>query len=232
MPRATNNSWRVEMPSMPSCAQRRRWRSILKLIGRNQTSLNCSSKLPNNTGSRFLTSRVRLLRRRRQEQALDFAKRAVALAPKDASAHLALSICYGKLTDFVSVRTQVEYSTIIYNEAVEATRLDPSLDYAWHILGRWNYGVATLSGFTRGVVKLVYGGMPAASLERAKDCFEKAMKLRPDRLCHVVELGRTLAAMNKKTEARVLIERGLAMKDSERDDPETKERGRETLKAL
>ncbi len=170
--------------------------------------------------------------KRAAERALQYAKRAVALAPKSGDAHLALSICYGKLTDFVSTRTQVEYSRIIYDEALTATTLDPTLDYAWHILGRWHYGVATLSGVTRAIVKLVYGGMPAASLEEARDCFARAMKLRPDRLCHVVELGRTLAALQRTQEARVMIERGLAMASRERDDEETKARGRETLREL
>ena len=166
------------------------------------------------------------------EQALEYAKRAVKLEPKNADAHLALSICYGRITDFVSAKTKVEYSRIIFDEAQLASKLDPKADYAWHIMGRWHYGVATLGGLTRGIVKIVYGGLPAASLDEAKRCFEKASQIKPDRLCHVIELGRTLAEMGKKEEARKAIEQGLAMENKERDDPETKQRGRKTLEGL
>jgi hypothetical protein len=38
--------------------------------------------------------------------------------------------------------------------------------------------------------------------------------------------------MGRTDDARQFINKGLAMPDSEKDDPETKERGRETLAKL
>jgi hypothetical protein len=38
--------------------------------------------------------------------------------------------------------------------------------------------------------------------------------------------------MGRKDEARQCINKGLAMPDAEKDDPETKQRGRETLAKL
>ena len=49
---------------------------------------------------------------------------------------------------------------------------------------------------------------------------------------HYVELGRTYAQMGKKDDARRFINKGIAMPDVEKDDPETKQHGRETLKKL
>jgi hypothetical protein len=49
---------------------------------------------------------------------------------------------------------------------------------------------------------------------------------------HHIELGRTYAAMGKKDEARRFIAKGLAMADVEKDDPETKRLGRESLAKL
>jgi tetratricopeptide (TPR) repeat protein len=166
------------------------------------------------------------------EAALASAQKALKLAPKMADAHLAVAICYGRLLDLVPAKTRVEYSRLVHDNAVNATKIDPRSDYAWHMLGRWNYAVATMSGLTKGLVSLVYGGLPDASLDKAKECFEKAAKLNRDRLCHPIELGRTLAAMSQLIEAKKLIEQGLAMPNRERDDPETKQRGRATLKDL
>mgnify|MGYP003694409427 CR=1 FL=1 len=49
---------------------------------------------------------------------------------------------------------------------------------------------------------------------------------------HYVELGRAYAQMGRTVEARRFIEKGLAMPNVEKDDPETKRRGRETLANL
>ena len=61
---------------------------------------------------------------------------------------------------------------------------------------------------------------------------KKAIAINPHRLMHYIELGRIYAQMGRKEEARQFINKGLAMPDTEKDDPETKQRGRETLSKL
>ncbi|MDB6119262.1 MAG: hypothetical protein JWO08_3043 [Verrucomicrobiaceae bacterium] len=171
-------------------------------------------------------------KRKAGETALGYSKRAAKLAPKMSDAHLAVAICYGRIADLVPVRMRVEYSRLILGSTQKAIDLDPRNDYAWHMMGRWNQAVATMGSLTKGIVSLVYGGLPNASLEKSKECFEKAIKIKNDRVSHHIELGRTLAFMGSKDEARKQIQTGLAMPNKERDDPETKDRGRETLKTL
>ena len=166
------------------------------------------------------------------EAALDYAQRAFKLAPQMSDAALAVAICYGRLLNLVPVRTRVEYSRFVHDFAQKAIDLNPDSDYAWHMMGRWNQAVATMGTFTKSIVNLVYGGLPDASLEESKRCFEKALKIKSDRVSHHIELGCTLAFMGKKDEARRQIETGLAMPNRERDDPQTKERGRLALKTL
>ena len=60
----------------------------------------------------------------------------------------------------------------------------------------------------------------------------EAIALNPNRLMHYVELGRVYAQMGRKDEARRQIGTGLAMPNAEKDDPETKARGRELLEKL
>ena len=171
-------------------------------------------------------------KRKAGEEALRHALKAVELAPSLSDAHLAVAICYGRLLDWVPVRTRVEYSRHVHDYTKKAVDLDAKSDYAWHMLGRWNQAVATMGTFTRGIVAIVYGGLPDASLSNAKQCFERAVKLNSQRVCHHIELGRTLAFAGDRDSARKEIEAGLALPNRERDDPETKARGRETLKSL
>ena len=78
----------------------------------------------------------------------------------------------------------------------------------------------------------MYGQLPKTTTEKAVSCFEKAIEINPHRLMHYVELGRAYAQMGKTEEARRFIEKGLSMPNLEKDDPETKRRGQETLAKL
>jgi tetratricopeptide (TPR) repeat protein len=83
-----------------------------------------------------------------------------------------------------------------------------------------------------GLAKIIYGDIPAASNEQALSYFQKAIALRPDRLIHTIELGRTYAQMGRREEARQWLEKGLAMPNRDFDDVETKLRARVALKKL
>jgi tetratricopeptide (TPR) repeat protein len=82
------------------------------------------------------------------------------------------------------------------------------------------------------LARLAYGKLPPAKYEDAVPCFEKAIALNPNRLMHYIELGRTYAEMGRDADARKFITRGLAMPETEKDDPETKNLGRQILKTL
>ncbi|MEO6876468.1 MAG: hypothetical protein ABI222_16755 [Opitutaceae bacterium] len=160
------------------------------------------------------------------------ALRAAALAPNDPETQLAVAISYGKLTPFVSAKDQFAYSPLIKAAAERSVALDPSNDLAWQVLGRWNFAVAEVGAFKRTMAKIAYGSLPTATYEDAVRCFQKAILLNPNRLMHHIELGRTYKQMGRDADARKSILKGLALPDTERDDPETKASGREMLKKL
>jgi tetratricopeptide (TPR) repeat protein len=164
--------------------------------------------------------------------ALAYSERAVKAAPNESDAHLSVAISLGKLTAYVSKRESIESSHQIKSAAETAARLNPKNDYAWHILGLWHQALSQISGTTRQIAKVIYGELPNASNEEALKCFQKAMALKPQRLIHTIELGRTYAQMNRKEDARLWIQKGLNMPNREFDDPETKQRGRKTLAEL
>ena len=60
----------------------------------------------------------------------------------------------------------------------------------------------------------------------------QAISLNTNRLMHYIELGRTYAQMGRDADARKFITKGLAMPETEKDDPETKDLGRQILKKL
>ena len=165
-------------------------------------------------------------------KALDYALRAVKCDPDNANARLSLAICYGKAAFLESARRRIEMAGLIREEAEAALRLDPGLDYAWHVLGRWNYELANFNAALRFLAETIYGKFPDASNERAAECFEKAVAIRPDRVIHHIELGRTYAALGRKQEALAELKKGLSLPSREKDDNESKDRGRKAIAAL
>lgn len=164
--------------------------------------------------------------------AVEYAKRAAALGPNDPEAQLAVAITYGKLQPLDSMKEKLETSRIIKSEADKALKLDPGSDLAWHVLGRWNMGFAEIGGVKRKLAEVIYGTLPATTYQDAAKCFEKAIELKPDRLMHYIELGRVYSQMGRTEDARRVITQGLAMRETEKDDPETKRLGQVELSKL
>ncbi len=171
-------------------------------------------------------------RRASAEAALAFSRRALQIDPNQSDSHLAVAISLGKMTEFLGNRDKIETSREIKKHAERALALNPRSDYAHHMLGRWHQELAGIGGATRALARVIYGRLPSASYEEAVGHFERARALRPDRLIHKIEHGRTLAEMGRTQEAREILEEGLKMPSRDKDDEEAKERGRATLKAI
>jgi tetratricopeptide (TPR) repeat protein len=164
--------------------------------------------------------------------ALDYALRAAALAPNDSEAQLAPAIAYGRMLPYQGSKQQYEATRRIKAAADKAVKLDPDNDLAWHVLGRWHERLAGVGTAKRAMAALMYGLLPTTTNEEAVKCFKQAIKLNPNRPMHYLELGCTYVQMDRPSEARACLETGLAKADTEKDDPELKQHGRELLAKL
>jgi tetratricopeptide (TPR) repeat protein len=163
---------------------------------------------------------------------LEFASRAATLAPNNAEAQLSPAISYGKMLPSMGNKDQITASPRIKAAVDRALQLDPTNDTAWHILGRWNRVLANISVVKRMFAKTFYGDLPVTTNEAAEKCLLKAIAINPNRLMHYIELGRIYTEMGRKEEARKYLEKGLAMPNKEKDDPEMREIGQQTLQKL
>jgi hypothetical protein len=163
-------------------------------------------------------------------KALSYAKRGVEAAPENAKAHLSVAIAYGKLTDFVNSKTRLEYSKIIKAETVKSITLDPTDDFAFHVLGRWHYGVANLNPMLRLMAKVVYGGVPEASNDEAVRNLKRAAELAPQRMMHRSELAKAYVAVGEKELARWEWKAVLQLRAGDAEEREMQRSAREALK--
>jgi len=171
-------------------------------------------------------------KRRFAGRALEYAQRAVQLAPANAANVLSLAISHAKLALWSDLRTKVADSRLVEAEAERAVQLDPHYAWAHHILGRWNYEVAELSGSARLWVRLFYGGLPPASTAEAVRELQRAVELEPEEPAHRIELGFAYLAAGQPGAARTQFEAGLAMPIRARYDEAAQARARAALAGL
>ncbi len=131
-------------------------------------------------------------------QALATAQLAVQAAPTNATAHLCVAVCYVKNFPYAASAQKVIWSRAIKTECETAIALDPRQDVGYYLLGRWEVGVANMNFLVKGLVKLVYGGLPAASNAEAIRNFKKAIALAPQRIIHHAELAKVYAATGER----------------------------------
>jgi tetratricopeptide (TPR) repeat protein len=171
-------------------------------------------------------------KKRRAEKAVAYAQRAVALEPKSAVNLTSLAVSYGKLSFYSSPRTEIAYSRLVEDYAGRALALDPNYDWAYHVLGRWNYEVAGLGATERFFAKLVYGGLPSASTAEAVRLLRRAVVLAPEIPAHHVELGFAYLADQQPGLARAEFKQALRLPLREKYDLEEKARAQTALEKL
>jgi tetratricopeptide (TPR) repeat protein len=151
-------------------------------------------------------------------RALAVALRAESVNATNATARLCVAVCYAKNFPYVDTETKVKWSRAIKSECETAIALDPKQDVGYYLLGRWHFGVANMNIFLKGLLKIVYGGLPAASNEEAISNFKKAIDLAPNRIIHHFELAKVYQAVGKETLARLELEKCRDLKPLDPDD--------------
>ena len=165
-------------------------------------------------------------------RALAFARRSFDLEPTNAVHALSLTICHGHIAVVSDARTKVEMSRLIKEDAERALRLDPNYAWAHHVLGRWHYEVAGLSGVARFFARMLYGGLPPASFDEGIAHLRRATELDSGELNHWIDLGFAYQAAGRMAEARTAWDRGLALPARSKHDPVAKRRVRDVLANL
>ncbi len=161
------------------------------------------------------------------------ARKCVSLYPDSAEAHFILSMAVGRMAEFAGGKKKIRLSKEVKAEADKAIELNPNHDGAYHILGRWNYEIATLGWVLKAFAKIIYGGVPpGASVENAAKMFAKAVEIAPYKPVHRLEYGRTLIKLKRYAEAREQLQKCLELKDYYWDDPLNKEEAKKLLKKI
>ena len=162
------------------------------------------------------------------------ARRAVALAPRDAHTLFALGLVLGNTALTRGLRERLRYAREVLDLAERAVAADSTHDGAQHLLGRWHFEVMQLSGFQRFVARTLLGGgvVGQARWDQARRHLARAISIDSTRIYHRLDYARVLWALKEREAARAELLRIERLPDRVPQDTTYRREAKELLKKV
>ncbi len=167
------------------------------------------------------------------ESGLAFAQRALKADEKSADANYAMAMVSGKLTE-----VETENKKIVAFVKDTKTYVDKALAInanhakANFTEGRWHYEMVTLSGIKKAAVKVLYGGLPEASLENAIMYMEKCKSIDPYYMINYYYLNKAYKEDDKPAKQIEVLNRMVKLPTRTFDDVAMKEEAQKLLQSM
>lgn len=152
-----------------------------------------------------------------------YAETALKHYPNSDEANVAMAFSIAKSLMLKSGKEKIIAVKELKNYGDKAVSQNPKNFKAWHVLGKWNYEVSNLNVIERTAVKIIYGGLPPASLNNSIMYYEKAKSLAPNFTLNYLELAKAYNKNDETTKALTQLNYLLAIKNQTEDDPRIKD---------
>ncbi len=162
--------------------------------------------------------------------ARNYASAALRSNPNSSDANFVMALALGRLSLIAGTRERIILARNIKLYAEASIRLDPSNFKPYHVLGKWNFEVSDLNLAERSIAKIIYGGLPSASLKQSIYYFEKSRSLNPAFLLNYLELARAYHRNDENDKALSLLRNLLTLPNMIYDDTRVKVTARQLLK--
>ena len=141
-----------------------------------------------------------------------------------------MAIALGRTSLEKSGKEKINAAKEIKNYVDLAIKNDPLNYKAWHVLGRWHYEISNLNMIEKAAVKLLFGGLPKASMKESIAAFEKAKTLAGGFILNNYEMARAYKKNGQKDKAISILNAMLLLPNKTEDDETIKADGRKLLK--
>ncbi|HVG12865.1 MAG TPA: hypothetical protein VM843_07665 [Flavisolibacter sp.] len=178
------------------------FKQALQLNPRNHYALWKLSELCSRIGHRQATTKQK---QEYYKAGRAYAETAIRVNPAAADGYYAMSVAMGRMALSGSGKEKIEAVKEIRSNAEKAVRLNPQHGRAWHVIGKWHYEVSDLNVFEKAGVKLMYGGLPPASIKQAIQAYEKAKLYEPNFALNFLELAKAYKRDGQKDKAVSLL---------------------------
>jgi tetratricopeptide (TPR) repeat protein len=130
-----------------------------------------------------------------------------------------MAVAMGRIAMISGAKEKVAASREVKKYAELAIKFNPQYAKAFYILGKWNYEIANLNALEKGAAKVLFGGMPQASLQDAIINYEKCRKLDPSFLLNYQELAQAYKESEEQDKAIEVLRKAVALRPVYQDDP-------------
>ncbi len=158
----------------------------------------------------------------------EYARIAIAEDPDNSNSYKWLAIALGAQAKYSDTKTQVRQSREIKESIEKAITLNPNDDIAYLVLSRWHYKVSGLGVVARTFAKIIYGGMPKASLAEAEKLLWQAIELH-DRISHRYNLAKVYDRMERYEDKKIQLQQALLLPVTFPEELEEIEKARKKL---
>jgi len=152
------------------------------------------------------------------------------LYPNSDEANVTMALAVGRTILLKSGKEKISAVKELKAYADKAVAENPNNFKAWHILGKWNYEVSNLNAFERAGAKVMYGGLPPASLKNSIMYYEKAKSINPSFALNYLELAKAYHRNDDDAKANAQLNYLLTLKNATEDDPRIKTEAQQLLK--
>ena len=166
---------------------------------------------------------------KRYKSAEKYARAAIKNDPNNSESYKWLAIAIGAQSKYSGAKEQVRQSGEIKKYIEKAIELNPDDDISYLVLSRWHYKVSALGGVARTFAKVVYGGVPKASLKKAEELLLQAIEIH-DRVAHRYNLAKIYNRMDREAEMLEQYRRALLLPVTFPEELKEKDKARKKLK--
>lgn len=206
-----------------------KYKEVLRHQPNNLTALCKASDLSSRIGHRQTNKQVQADHYRAAKAYADAALRANPHSPE---ANFVMSVAMGRMAMLTGGKEKIQYVNEIRRYAENTLKYDPNNFKAYHVLGKWHYEVSNLNSFERTMARVLFGGLPKASLRDAIAYYEKSRSLEPAFSINYLELAKAYRRNHEEKKAIDMLTRLQTIPNKIEDDARIKREGKELLKEL
>ena len=164
--------------------------------------------------------------------AKSYAEAALKVNPQSPEANFVMSVAMGRMAMLTGGKEKIQYVNEIKRYAENTLKYDPNNFKAYHVLGKWHYEVSNLNSFERTMARLLFGGLPKASLQDAIRYYEKSRALEPNFSINYLELAKAYHRNHEDKKAIDLLTRLQTIPNKIEDDVRIKKEGKDLLNEI
>jgi tetratricopeptide (TPR) repeat protein len=166
------------------------------------------------------------------EAARTYAESALKQNDKDPDANYVMAMALGRMALIHSGKEKARNVRDIKKYADAALAVNPKHIKSMFILGKWHLEVVSFNSIEKAALKVLYGGLPPASLPEAITNFEKVKAADPWFVLNYLELAKAYKENGQTDKSIDVLNKMLKLPPKTSDDSAYKAEGKKLLETM